>query len=63
MRRHNKLNAWDRFWDRVFYNKKARNAWNRYICPAIEVVFYGLAALLIAASIYATLVLLIIVAG
>lgn len=41
---------------------KARRIWNRYICPAIEVVGYGLVALLIAASIYVMSVLLVLVA-
>lgn len=63
MRQNTKPNAWERFWDRVFYNKKARNAWNRYVCPAIEVVGYGLMGLLIAASIYITAVMLVLVAN
>ena len=37
--------------------------WNRYICPAIEVLCYGVAAVLVAAAMYVTTVLLILVAN
>ena len=54
-------NAWDRFCDRVFYSRKARRIWNHCICPALEVVGYVFAGLLIAATFFilaASLVLL-----
>lgn len=37
--------------------------WNTYICPAIEVAAYGLAALLLCASMYAAVVVMILLAG
>lgn len=44
-------------------SRKAARIWNRYVCPAIEVVGYGLVALLIAASIYMMAVMLVLVAN
>ena len=52
------LNAWENFWDRVYHSDKARNAWNKRICPAIEYIAYGAAALFGAFAIYAFFVIL-----
>ena len=46
------LNAWDRFWDRLYNSPKARDTWNEYICPAIEVAFYGLVTLIMVFALY-----------
>lgn len=43
--------------------RKSARIWNNYICPAIEVAGYCLAALLLAASMYIAVVMLLLVAN
>ena len=43
--------------------RKSTRIWNHYICPAIEVLCYGVAAVFVAAAMYVTTVLLILVAN
>lgn len=43
--------------------RKSTRIWNRYICPTIEVLCYGVAAVFVAASLYVMTVLLVLVAN
>ena len=43
--------------------KKSVHIWNTYICPAIEVAGYCLVALMLAAAMYITVVMLLLVAN
>lgn len=54
--------SWSNLCDRLFYNRKARRIWNHYICPAIEVIGYGLAAMLLALTIYIITVSIVLLA-
>lgn len=40
---------------------KPNKFWNKYICPAIEFVVYAVAGLALAAMLYVTIVILLVV--